>query len=179
MSSTVTPAIRKEEGLPPPGSDDNSYLSSEEDEVEVMGYNRDDTYRGPGDSNDELSANYSEDSDDDNCSNEDFIKIACVVPSPKKRAAMPKRAVLKEKLAVLICKATWTRKARVCKPTSPTTKKRSVTEVSELVLIQAPPPSRKPRDTLLRSCFTSEAVAHGKEKHTCNSCDKFVSCLVF
>ena len=139
-----------------------------------MGYDSDDTHCGPDscadeeDSNDELelSAGDIEDSDDDDCSDDDSIKIVRVTPSQKKRLAMPKQVALRKKLVVSTHDATWTRKARVYKLTSLPTKKRSVTNVSELVLIQAPPPPRKPRDTLLQSCFTTKAVSHGKEKHT-------------
>ena len=127
--------------MPPPGSDDESYLSSENtNEVEVVGDDSDNTYRGPNshidkeNSNDELSADDSKDSDNGDSSDEDSIKIMCIKPSPNKFAAMPKRAASKKKCAVLTHNATWTHKARVCKSTSPPSKKRSGTEVSKLVL---------------------------------------------
>ena len=53
------------------------------------------------------------------------------------------------------------------------------TEVGDLVIVQSPPPFRKSRDNLIRSCFTSKDIGDGKQKHKWKHCDKFVSSLVW
>ena len=130
----------------------------------------------------DLGEDLGEDLDED--SDDDLIKIVQIVPASRKPTASKKRTATSRKRlakpAATKPKEKCTRKARVSgssgsRPSTPQTKKRVVAEVSALVLVQAHPPSMKPRDNLLRSCFTSEKAGDGKEKHICTSCLDYVS----